>query len=38
MNVAEFRSNLRSWLAENDLTPPPGDETLQGQMRQFARV
>jgi alkylation response protein AidB-like acyl-CoA dehydrogenase len=37
MNVAEFRSNLRSWLDENDLTPPP-DHSLSGHIRQFARV
>lgn len=34
---AEFRTALQAWLAENDLTPP-GDHTLEGHMRQFARV
>ncbi|GFG72415.1 acyl-CoA dehydrogenase family protein [Mycolicibacter senuensis] len=34
---AEFRTRLRAWLDANDLTPP-GDESLESQMRQFARV
>jgi alkylation response protein AidB-like acyl-CoA dehydrogenase len=34
---AEFRTALRAWLDENDLTPPT-DHSLQGHMRQFARV
>ncbi len=34
---ATFRTALREWLAENDLTPPE-DHSLQGHMRQFARV
>ncbi|MHC9295641.1 acyl-CoA dehydrogenase family protein [Mycobacterium sp. LTG2003] len=34
---AQFRTALRGWLDENDLTPP-GDHTLEGHMRQFARV
>ena len=33
-----FRAALRSWLDENDLTPPPADHSLDGHMRQFARV
>ncbi|OBF72996.1 acyl-CoA dehydrogenase [Mycobacterium sp. 852002-51613_SCH5001154] len=37
MNVEEFRAGLRSWLDDNDLTPGP-DHSLQGHMRQFARV
>jgi alkylation response protein AidB-like acyl-CoA dehydrogenase len=37
-STAEFRSQLVAWLDDNDLTPPPGDETLSGHMRQFARV
>jgi alkylation response protein AidB-like acyl-CoA dehydrogenase len=37
VNVEEFRAGLRAWLAENDLTPGP-DHSLQGHMRQFARV
>lgn len=34
---AAFRTRLRAWLADNDLTPPD-DDTLPGQLRQFARV
>ncbi|OJZ72223.1 acyl-CoA dehydrogenase [Mycobacterium paraffinicum] len=37
MNVGEFRAGLRSWLDDHDLTPGP-DHSLQGHMRQFARV
>lgn len=37
LKVEEFRSALRSWLAENDLTPPD-DHSLESHMRQFARV
>ncbi|BBX63456.1 acyl-CoA dehydrogenase [Mycobacterium saskatchewanense] len=37
MNVEAFRSGLRAWLNENDLTPGP-DHSLPGQMRQLARV
>jgi alkylation response protein AidB-like acyl-CoA dehydrogenase len=37
VNVEEFRADLRAWLDENDLTPGP-DHSLQGQMRQLARV
>ncbi|MCV7411194.1 acyl-CoA dehydrogenase [Mycobacterium florentinum] len=37
MNVEEFRSGLRKWLDENDLTPGP-DHSLQGHMVQFRRV
>jgi alkylation response protein AidB-like acyl-CoA dehydrogenase len=32
-----FRTALQDWLAENDLTPP-ADHSLEGHMRQFARV
>uniref|UniRef100_A0A5Q5CJ98 Acyl-CoA dehydrogenase domain protein n=1 Tax=Mycobacterium sp. (strain JLS) TaxID=164757 RepID=A0A5Q5CJ98_MYCSJ len=34
---AEFRSQLVAWLSENDLTPPE-DHSLEGHIRQFARV
>ena len=34
---AAFRTALRAWLADNDLTPPE-DHTLAGHMTQFARV
>ncbi|WP_197380344.1 acyl-CoA dehydrogenase family protein [Mycolicibacterium mengxianglii] len=34
---AEFRSALRAWLDDVDLTPPD-DHTLSAHMRQFARV
>jgi alkylation response protein AidB-like acyl-CoA dehydrogenase len=34
---ATFRAALQTWLAENDLTPPD-DDSLEGHMRQFARV
>jgi alkylation response protein AidB-like acyl-CoA dehydrogenase len=37
VNVEEFRSGLRAWLDENDLTPGP-EHSLQAHMRQFARV
>src|SRR6201995_2708243 len=37
MKVDEFRSDLRAWLDENDLTPGP-DHSLQGHMQQYARV
>jgi alkylation response protein AidB-like acyl-CoA dehydrogenase len=37
MDVAEFRTGLRTWLDENDLTPGP-DHSLEGQVRQLARV
>lgn len=33
----EFRTALRAWLTENDLTPPD-DRSLAGHMAQFARV
>jgi alkylation response protein AidB-like acyl-CoA dehydrogenase len=35
---AVFRTALRDWLDQNDLTPPPGDHSLEGHIRQFARV
>ena len=34
---AVFRAALRAWLTENDLTPPE-DRSLEGHLRQFARV
>src|ERR1700690_1301352 len=37
MKVEQFRSDLRAWLEENDLTPGP-DHSLQGHMQQLARV
>ncbi|WP_198541869.1 acyl-CoA dehydrogenase family protein, partial [Parafrankia colletiae] len=37
MEVAEFRSAVRAWLDENDLTPGP-DHSLDGQVAQLARV
>ena len=37
MNVEEFRTGLRAWLDEHDLTPGP-DHSLQGHMQQFLRV
>jgi alkylation response protein AidB-like acyl-CoA dehydrogenase len=37
MNVSEFRSALRTWLAEHDLSPGP-DHSLDGQVAQLARV
>ncbi|MEU9288617.1 acyl-CoA dehydrogenase family protein [Streptomyces sp. NPDC048275] len=37
MNVTAFRSGLRTWLDENDLTPGP-DHSLDGQVAQLARV
>lgn len=37
LSTADFRSQLGIWLAANDLTPPE-DHSLQGHMRQFARV
>ncbi|ANI41125.1 acyl-CoA dehydrogenase family protein [Mycolicibacterium vaccae] len=36
-SVTEFRSQLQAWLDAHDLTPPD-DHSLQGHMRQFARV
>jgi len=37
VKVEEFRTGLRAWLDQHDLTPGP-DHSLQGHMRQFARV
>ena len=37
MNVAQFRADLRAWLDDHDLSPGP-DRTLEGNMRQLARV
>jgi alkylation response protein AidB-like acyl-CoA dehydrogenase len=36
--TAEFRSQLVAWLDENDLTPPPGDHSLDAHHAQHARV
>jgi alkylation response protein AidB-like acyl-CoA dehydrogenase len=35
---AEFRTALRAWLDENDLTPPPGDDSLDAHQTQHLRV
>ncbi|MFB1297924.1 acyl-CoA dehydrogenase family protein [Mycobacterium sp. pW049] len=35
---AAFRTALREWLEQNDLTPPADDHSLEGHIRQFARV
>lgn len=37
MNVAQFRTDLRAWLDNHDLSPGP-DRSLEGHMRQLARV
>ncbi|WP_163549078.1 acyl-CoA dehydrogenase family protein [Candidatus Frankia nodulisporulans] len=37
MNVSEFRTGLRAWLEDNDLTPGP-DGSLAGQVEQLGRV
>ncbi|OAA26844.1 acyl-CoA dehydrogenase [Frankia sp. EI5c] len=37
VDVAEFRTALRAWLDDNDLTPGP-DHSLDGQVAQLARV
>ncbi|MBV8346781.1 MAG: acyl-CoA dehydrogenase family protein, partial [Mycolicibacterium sp.] len=37
MDVAEFRTGLRAWLDQNDLTPGP-DDSLEGHIRQLARL
>jgi alkylation response protein AidB-like acyl-CoA dehydrogenase len=37
MNITEFRSGLRAWLAEHDLSPGPG-HSLDAQVAQLARV
>ncbi|MDV7354274.1 acyl-CoA dehydrogenase family protein [Rhodococcus oxybenzonivorans] len=37
MNVTEFRSGLRVWLEDNDLSAGP-DHSLDGQVAQLARV
>ena len=36
--TAEFRSQLVAWLDENDLTPPPGDHSLDAHQAQHPRV
>jgi alkylation response protein AidB-like acyl-CoA dehydrogenase len=35
---ATFRTALREWLDENDLTPPPGDDSLDAHQAQHLRV
>jgi alkylation response protein AidB-like acyl-CoA dehydrogenase len=37
VNVDDFRSGLRGWLADHDLSPGP-DHSLDGQVAQLARV
>lgn len=37
MDVADFRTGLRTWLDEHDLSPGP-DHTLDTQVAQLARV
>ncbi len=37
MKVDQFRTNLRVWLDEHDLTPGP-DHSLEGHIKQLARV
>jgi len=36
--TAEFRSRLVVWLDDNDLTPPPGDHSLEAHHAQHSRV
>ncbi|MBJ7338320.1 acyl-CoA dehydrogenase family protein [Mycolicibacterium sp.] len=36
--TAEFRSRLVAWLDEHDLTPPPGEHSLDAHHAQHARV
>ena len=35
-STAEFRSRLVAWLDENDLTPPPGDHSLDAHQAQHS--
>ncbi len=35
---AAFRTALRTWLDENDLTPPPGEDSLDAHQKQHLRV
>ncbi|MCW2516987.1 MAG: putative acyl-CoA dehydrogenase FadE17 [Mycobacterium sp.] len=37
-STAEFRERLTAWLDEHDLTPPPGDRSLDAHMAQHSRV
>jgi alkylation response protein AidB-like acyl-CoA dehydrogenase len=37
-STAEFRSQLMAWLDEHDLTPRPGDRSLDAHLAQHARV
>ena len=36
--VADFKSQLVEWLDSHDLTPPPGDQSLDAHQAQHARV
>ena len=36
--TAEFRSQLVAWLDEHDLTPPPGEHSLDAHQAQHSRV
>ncbi|MGV0794277.1 acyl-CoA dehydrogenase family protein [Mycolicibacterium sp. XJ1819] len=36
--TAEFRTQLVAWLDDNDLTPPPGDDSLDAHHAQHSRV
>src|SRR5436309_2156981 len=37
MNTGEFRSGVRAWLDEHDLSPGP-DQTFEAEITQLARV
>ncbi len=37
-DTATFRADLRRWLDENDLTPAPGDDSLDAHQAQHLRV
>lgn len=37
-NVQEFRTRFVAWLDEHDLTPPPGDHSLDDHQAQHSRV
>jgi alkylation response protein AidB-like acyl-CoA dehydrogenase len=36
--VDKFRTQLRAWLDEHDLTPPPDDHSLDAHHAQHSRV
>lgn len=38
MNIDTFRTGLRAWLDAHDLTPAPGDHSLDAQVTQLDRV